>query len=221
EAQARWQARRACTSLASPVEGRDAGDELPAFTGSVESIGPALASRMASGHDATCPVPLASLRLLRVTHVDFEGRARQGELVAHAEHAEDLLTVFRSLYRARWPIRQMRLVSDYGGDDLASMAANNTSAFNCRRVLGQQQWSRHAYGAAVDLNPVQNPYVTSDRVLPPAGTQFDELDRSGSADTAPGVIHDGDVVVDAFEQIGWTWGGRWPEPDFQHFAAPE
>ncbi|MBA4609571.1 CapA family protein [Aeromicrobium sp. Marseille-Q0843] len=223
-AQERWQSRRACTSLVPvDVDGTvEAGTELPPFEGSVEPIGAALASRMASSHDpAMCPVPMDSLRYLRVTHVGFDGRAREGELAVHADHADDLLTVFRELYEARWPIERMRLVSDYGGDDEASMAANNTSGFNCRRGLGQPNWSRHAFGDAVDLNPVQNPYVTSGQVLPDAGAPFAGVDRSPGAETAPGVIHDGDVVVNAFERIGWTWGGRWPEPDFQHFAAPE
>lgn len=223
-AQSRWQSHRACTSL-EPVSGRDtveAGAGLPAFEGSVEEIGPALASRMLSSFDpATCPVPLTSLRFLRVTHVGFDGRARRGEIVVHRDHADDAVTVFRDLYEARWPIEQMRLVSDFGGDDDASMAANNTSGFNCRKVLGQQTWSRHAFGAALDINPVQNPYVTSGQVLPRAGARFEGADRSPGAETAPGVIHDGDVVVNAFERIGWTWGGRWPEPDYQHFAAPE
>ncbi|MFO6454135.1 MULTISPECIES: CapA family protein [unclassified Aeromicrobium] len=219
-ASTRWANHRGCTSLAA-VDGKlEAGTELPPFEGTVEPIGTALASRMASSHDASmCPVPLASLRYLRVTHVGFDGRARQGELAVHADHADDLIGVFRELYEARWPIERMRLVSDYGGDDNASMAANNTSGFNCRRVLGQEGWSRHAYGAAIDLNPVQNPYLTMGRVLPAAGSAFEDVDRSPGAETAPGVIHDGDVVVNAFERIGWTWGGRWPEPDYQHFAA--
>ena len=121
---------------------------------------------MASTYRAGCPVPVSDLRYLRLSHWDFAGRVRQGELVIAAKHADEVVTVFRRLYEARFPLQRMELVSEYGGDDEKSMAANNTSGFNCRTVAGTTRWSQHSFGAAIDLNPVQNPYVTGRRSLP-------------------------------------------------------
>ena len=193
---------------------------LPAYESRVREIGPALRRRMSASHDPRrCPVVLADLRHLTMSYVGFDGRAHTGEMVVAAEHADDVVGVFRKLYEARWPIRRMELVDEYGGDDNRSMAANNTSAYNCRPVAGQDTWSAHAYGAAVDINPVQNPYLTDGGVLPPAGARFADVDRSAGADTEAGVIKRGDVVMRAFEGIGWSWGGDWAQPDYQHFSA--
>jgi poly-gamma-glutamate synthesis protein (capsule biosynthesis protein) len=113
----------------------------------------------------------------------------------------------------------MRPVEEYAGDDDRSMAANNTSGFSCRTVAGTLRWSDHAYGAAIYVNPVQNPDLTTGRVRPPSGLRFAAVDRSPRARVAPGVIRADDVVVRAFEGIGWQWGGDWSPPDHQHFAA--
>ena len=113
-------------------------------------------------------------------------------------------------------IRRIWLVDAYGSSDDRSLAANNTSAFNCRFVAGTTRWSEHAYGRAIDLNPVQNPYVSSSgHVSPPSGAAY--VDRSKRA---KGMIHAGDAVVRAFVAIGWGWGGYWGSPkDYQHFSA--
>ena len=121
----------------------------------------------------------ADLRYLRLTYVGFDGRAHTGELVVHGDYAREVVGVFRTLYDARWPIRRMRLVDDYGGDDDRSMAADNTSGFNCRRVAGSRSWSAHAFGAAIDINPVQNPDLTGSSVAPPGSRRFATLDRAG------------------------------------------
>jgi hypothetical protein len=137
-------------------------------------------------------------------------------MVVHREMATDVVAVFRKLFDARFPLRRMRLVDDYGGDDQRSMAADNTSGFNCRLVTGGGSWSEHAYGRAIDVNPIQNPYVTgAGTVEPPGGASF--VDR---ARRATGMIHAGDVVVDAFASVGWGWGGTWSNPtDYQHFSS--
>lgn len=215
----RWTARQRCTGLAAERGGEQAAD--PAYASSVRRIGPALAERMRTSHRPGCPVPLRDLRLLRMTHRDLDGRARAGEMVVHRRHARDVTRTFGRLYDAGWPIARMRLVDDYGGDDERSMAAGNTSGFNCRRVAGQADWSDHAYGAAIDLNPVQNPYVRAGSVDPPAGRRFADVDRGATAPVAPGVIKADDAVVAAFARIGWEWGGTWQSAqDYQHFAAP-
>ena len=144
---------------------------LPAFSASVSRIGPRLRERMTFTYREGCPVPLRRLRLLRVGFVDFGGSARTGRIVVHAAQSREVVTVFRRLYAARWRIDKMRLVDRYEGDDGRSMAANNTSGFNCRRVAGADRWSEHSYGRAIDINPVQNPFVVGSSVLTGGGTR--------------------------------------------------
>lgn len=168
---------------------------------------------MASSYHDGCPVPLTDLRYLTLSYVGFDSRSHTGELVVSAAVAADVVAVFGRLYAEHFPVRMMRLVDDFGGSDDASMAADNTSAFNCRAVTGGGGWSEHSYGEAIDINPVENPYIAGDTVLPPAGRAF--LDRPDES----GVIHTDDQVVRAFDAIGWTWGGSWTNPiDLQHFS---
>jgi len=211
QAVADWQVRRGCAALASGPTQR--------FRASVDKITPILRQRMQSSRHPGCPVPWQGLRYLQVGYIGFDGRSHTGELVVAAPYARDVVGVFRKLYEARWPIRRMRLVDAYGGDDDRSMAADNTSGFNCRRVQGSQKWSDHAFGAAIDLNPVQNPYLTGSSVAPPGSRRFATLDRAAGALVPPGTIRSDDVVVRAFSAIGWEWGGSWAEADFQHFSA--
>jgi poly-gamma-glutamate synthesis protein (capsule biosynthesis protein) len=186
----------------------------PAFEGSISPIDRELRRRMTSWRPG-CPVHLRDLRLVRVTTWGFDHRAHRGRLIVHESHARAIRHVFRVLYRRKYPIRRLRLIDAYGSDDRRSMAADNTSAFNCRFVAGTSRWSMHAYGLALDLNPVENPYVAGDHVSPPAGRRY--LDRSTQA---PGVIHRRGFVVRAFRRIGWEWGGNWRYPkDYQHFSA--
>ncbi|WP_082570523.1 M15 family metallopeptidase [Cellulomonas sp. Root485] len=185
----------------------------PDFTSTISEITPDLATRMEPSWRPGCPVPLEDLRYVTVTHRDFDGEKAQGELVVHADAAEDMVTVFRALFDAGYPVRSMRLVDDFGASDDASMDADNTSAFNCRAITGGTGWSEHAYGRAIDVNPVENPYVSGSSVGPSAGRAF------VSRPDRPGVIHDGDEVVRAFAAVGWLWGGDWDSPvDYQHFS---
>jgi D-alanyl-D-alanine carboxypeptidase len=161
-----------------------------------------------------CPVGPSQLRLLRVSHWGFDRRARVGSIVVHAVAAREILAVFRRLYAARFPIRRIQPVEVYRGSDDASMAADNSSGFNCRFVSGTRRWSQHAYGLAIDVNPVENPYVHGGIVEPPAGRRY--LDRSH---VRPGMAVPNGVLVRAFAAIGWSWGGRWSPPDYQHFSA--
>lgn len=162
-----------------------------------------------------CPVALDDLRLVELVHVDMSGRDRWGLLVVHRSVAADVAAAFAQVHQQRFPIRRMRLVNRYDGDDDASMAADNTSAFNCRRVSGTTRWSNHAYGEAIDVNPVENPWVRGDSVEPPAGREY--TDRS---DVRPGMIVRPGSVLEAFEAIGWGWGGDWTgSKDYQHLSA--
>lgn len=163
-----------------------------------------------------CPVPLHDLRYLRLRHLNFDREPRMGELVVHERSAGRIVRAFRSLYRKGYPIRRMRLVDHYGANDTRSMNHDNTSAFNCRWRAGSPGvWSQHAFGRAIDVNPVENPYVVGSHVSPKAGRRF--VDRRNHR---RGMIHKGDEAWRAFHRIGWEWGGQWRNVrDYQHFSA--
>ena len=203
----------------SPTAGAGAsGHEVdragrPAFDSAIHRISPKLRRRMSSWRPG-CPVHWRDLRVLRVTTWGFDGRAHRGWLMLHRSQARRIRWVMRVLYRRKYPIMRMRLVDAYGSDDHRSMNADNTSAFNCRFVAGTSRWSQHAYGTAIDLNPVENPYVSGSHVSPPAGRPYADRPR------APGVIHRNGYVVRAFARVGWEWGGNWSSPrDYQHFSV--
>ena len=163
-----------------------------------------------------CPVSLDDLRLVRARYVGFDGRPHAGRIVVHRDVAADVLGVLRRLYAARFPIRRMRPVDAYRGSDFRSIEADNTSAFNCRYVDGTTRWSEHAYGRAIDLNPIENPYVTA------GGTTSHPASRAylRRAPYRPGMAIEGGVLVGAFAAVGWSWGGRWSGArDYQHFSA--
>jgi D-alanyl-D-alanine carboxypeptidase len=163
-----------------------------------------------------CPVGLGRLRHLRVAHWNFRGRRRVGELVVNADAVGAMRTAFGRLYRARFPVRRMRLVDDYGGSDYASIEADNTSAFNCRPVTGGGRWSEHAYGRAIDVNPIENPYVAADGTTAHARSRPYLRRRPHRR----GMAFRRGALVRAFAAAGWGWGGEWPRPtDFQHFSA--
>jgi hypothetical protein len=179
------------------------------------TVSPVRWSELRYSYRAGCPVGPTELRTVRVMYWGFDGRAHDGRLVVRRRVATHVVAVFRRLYAARFPIRRMLPVSAYRASDDASMAADNTSAFNCRFVGGTTRWSMHAYGEAIDLNPVENPYVQGAQVSPPGGRRY--LDRTSRR---PGMVVEGDVVVRSFAAVGWKWGGRWTSSkDYQHFST--
>jgi D-alanyl-D-alanine carboxypeptidase-like protein len=162
-----------------------------------------------------CPVPLSDLRLLMLTYRGFDGGVHTGKLVANKDAAATLVAVFRRLYVAGFPIRRMRRVDAYGGDDYRSIEADNTSAFNCRAATGSAHWSQHAYGRAIDVNPIENPYVSGGTTSHPASRPY--LDRSRHR---PGMAYEGGLLVESFRAAGWGWGGTWTGiKDYQHFSS--
>lgn len=174
------------------------------------------AARLPSSWRPGCPVPVEDLRLLTLSHWGFDGQIHTGELVVHADQAENVVRALGRLFALKFPIEKMELVDVYGADDDRSTAANNTSAFNCREVESSPGvWSQHSYGRAIDINPVQNPYLPrSGPVDPPAGAAY--TDRSN---VRPGMILSRGAVVQAFASIGWEWGGYWTSSkDYQHFS---
>lgn len=188
------------------------------FGAEIFTVSGPIAARLEHSWREGCPVPLSDLRLITLNHWDFQGNVASGELIVHHDHADDMVQVFSRLFDAEFPIERMELVDNFLGDDDLSMAANNTSAFNCREIASRPgTWSTHAFGAAVDINPVQNPYATlsGDVVLPPEGAPF--VDRSVRV---VGGIYSGDAVTSAFADVGWGWGGDWNSvKDWQHFSA--
>jgi hypothetical protein len=190
----------------------------PGFEGHSEPIEGQVRERIVgSSWEPGCPVGLGKLRLLELTYRGFDGDSHRGRLVVNRRYDDEIIAVFKRLYAINYPIRRMELIDRFGADDHRSMAADNTSAFNCRFVAGTTRWSMHAFGLAVDLNPVENPYVAGSHVSPPAGVPFADRSRE-----APGMIHDGDAVVKAFaRRAGWEWLGDGPQSirDYQHFSA--
>jgi len=211
---------------ARPAAGRPAPSASPAPSPSKAPI-PRFSAKVSgplTAHDVPyswrpgCPVPPRELRAIYMPYIGFDRAAHQGELIVNASVVKKVIKVFARLYRARFPIRQMKPVDAYHGSDPKSMAADNTSGFNCRRAVapGPPQWSMHAYGLAIDVNTVQNPYVEAGAgVQPPAGAAY--LNRS---DIRRGMAYPGGVLVKAFTAIGWGWGGNWSgSPDYQHFSS--
>ena len=139
-----------------------------------------------------------------------------GNLIVHRRAATPVLRVMRRLYAAGFPIRRMRLVDDYGANDFRSIEADNTSAFNCRFVAGTRRWSQHAYGVAIDVNPIENPYVDANGTVEHAASRSYVDRRRRRA----GMAYEGGALVEAFDAIGWGWGGRWRGArDYQHFST--
>lgn len=165
-----------------------------------------------------CTVPLDDLRYVVLEYIDFEGQKKKGEIICNKLIADDLLEIFYELCQSDYRIESIRLVDEFGGDDIASMQANNTSCFNYRFIEGTTRLSNHSYGLAIDLNPFYNPYITygkddSMHVSPEESFQY--ADRSVSF---PYKIDENDLAYKLFTRHGFTWGGNWNNSkDYQHF----
>ena len=165
-----------------------------------------------------CPVEPGRLRRVYVEHVGFDGQTHLGELIVHEDLVPEVIAIFEKLYQLGYPVEKIRTVDHYpAADDELSMEDNNTSAFNCRGIPGTTRWSQHAYGRAIDLNPLLNPCIfASDEFQPHNAAAY--LDRSR---TDPGLLHATDPAVHVFTDRGWRWAGFWRSPiDYQHFERP-
>ena len=203
--------RIAALVLAAALAGGASAAPAPApeFSAQVE---PVRWDDLRHSYRAGCPVGSPQLRTIEVSYWDFAVRPQVGRIVVARRVAPDIVSVFRHLWSARFPIRRLQPVSAYRGSDDASMAADNTSGFNCRFVGGTTRWSMHAYGEAIDVNPVENPYVQGSRYSPPAGRPY--IVRSPYR---PGMAVTGGVLVRAFASVGWKWGASFG--DYQHFST--
>jgi hypothetical protein len=185
------------------------------YRADIRRITPWVRGRMGTSWERGCPVGLRDMRYLQVTFWGFDERRHVGELIVHEDHARGIAGVFRKLYDARFPIEQMTLPTSVRRDPTPSGDGNGTGAMACRATVGQTFWSAHASGLAIDINPFQNPYKRDDLVIPELASAY--LDRSWRR---PGMINPGGVVVRAFRDIGWSWGGDWTTlKDYQHFSA--
>lgn len=161
------------------------------------------------------PVNRDELRYLQLLYWGTDNAAHKGEMIVNAEIADKVVDVFYDLYKAKYPIESVQLVEDYGGNDEVSMGKNNTSCFNGRKVKGSEEWSDHAYGMAIDLNPLYNPYVGSDgSVYPVIATEYTDRNKVFRMK-----IDENDFAYITFTKYGFTWGGHWEEnKDYQHFS---
>ena len=197
---------------------------LHPFASSIEPLPAPVSAELISARvwHSGCPVSLSQLRLLTVSHWGFDGRMHQGQVVVNEKAAAPLARLFRQLYAQRFPIRHMLLADAYGPVSGRPADGDVSGSFECRQAVpspctggtGTGSWSEHAYGEAVDLNPVENPYVgcgmTRDK------TALSYLDRSK---VRRGMVTP--AVVAAFRSIGWGWGGAWSgsTKDYMHFSA--
>jgi hypothetical protein len=196
----------------------DAKDPADSFTAAV--LSDAIKARITGkSYSADAEIPYEDLNYIKVLYYDFDGQIQEGELIVNKLAAEDILAIFRELYDKKYPIAKMTLIDAYTPMDEASMADNNTSSFCWRQVSGSEILSMHAYGLAVDINPVMNPMVITDDagtviIKPPMGADF--LARSSGA---AGLIVKGDACYNAFISRGWEWGGEWTTmKDYMHFS---
>lgn len=179
-------------------------------------------SHIASLREATKNPPIAipsavyrTLACLTVLYHSFDGRVHQGQVVVHRSLKAEVRDIFGKLLAMRFPIEKVIPISEYGWDDDASMADNNSSAFNYRPIAGTDppRWSEHSFGWAIDLNPLLNPFRDRQGVISPEGATYDF--------SVPGTIVPDGEVVRLFLERGWEWGGHWTSvKDYQHFQKP-
>ena len=193
-----------------------------AFESDISQITQQIKQRMVKGNswNKECPVPLKDLRYLRIKHINFNGEDQMGEMIVHKDVSVEVVKIFEALYDANYPINKMRLVSDYKGSDWNSIEADNTSAFNCRRATGSKKWSKHSYGKAIDINPIENPYIfRSGKSSHKASQPYLKRKRISESTSQRAMLLPHDKVTKIFTKHGWKWGGDWSGvKDYQHFS---
>lgn len=185
--------------------------------------GPLTRADVPYSYRSGCPVGPSGLRRITMNHYDYSGTVRRGTLIVSAGSVADLLKVFGAAFAARFPIKRMVPSDAYyargtrspSASDVAAMNDGNTSAFNCRPVVGNPyRMSAHSYGHAIDINTFENPYVTSGHVYPSGARGY--LVRSPYR---TGMLLSGGPVAKTMAAVGWPWGARWSHPDYQHFSS--
>jgi len=189
---------------------------------SVRPLSESLKSNLAHGQwHAGCPVVLSQLRVVTVPYVDFDGLTREGQIIVHRDVAGSVSTVFRKLYELKFPIRHMRLSEMYGPRRAIPEDEDVTGSFWCRDSVpspcvggtASGHWSNHAYGHAIDINPIENPYIGCGKVYDPRMAPYVDRSKRKKGMVTP-------AVVRAFRSIGWGWGGDWSgTKDYMHFST--
>jgi hypothetical protein len=186
----------------------------PAFKGSISPV-PRYVQKKMRGVTMreNCPIGFNQLSYVRISFLDFNHRTHRGALIVNRRLAKQVLSMFRKLYYHRFPMRSVRPMYEFNGNDHASMEANNTSAFNCRKIGTSRRFSKHSYGEAIDINPLLNPYIRGQYVAPEGARAF--ISRSSYH---PGKITRKSYVYKLFREYRWSWGGNWRySKDYQHF----
>jgi len=187
----------------------------------ISKIQPEILERMIKGNSYrdNCPIKEIDLRYIELSYIDFNGKSQIGELIVHYKVAYSVVKIFRELYNIGYPIRKMSLVSDFDGSDFASIEADNTSAFNCRNIAGTNRWSNHAYGKAIDINPLENPYISrSGKISHKKSLKYRKRNHTNNTTANRAMIASNDKARKIFSKYGWSWGGYWKSiKDYQHF----
>ena len=191
------------------------------YDASISIISTEVKKRMIQGNSwkKSCPIPLANLRYLRMKHLDFQGKTVMGEMIVHKDVAQEVISIFSELYNIGYPVHKMHLISKYKGNDWQSIEADNTSAFNCRKATGSKNFSKHAYGKAIDINPIENPYIAkSGRISHKASEKYRKRVHKKNTYADRAVLLRNDKATKIFKKYGWKWGGDWSGvKDYQHF----
>ena len=168
----------------------------------------------------SCPVSLANLRYLRIKYLNFDGKTVVGEMIVHKDVSGEVIKIFSELYSINYPIHRMKLITHYKGNDWQSIEADNTSAFNCRKATGSKKWSKHAYGKAIDINPIENPYISrTGYISHKASKAYRKRVHKDDTPADRAVLHKHDKATQIFKKYGWKWGGDWHGvKDYQHFS---
>jgi len=192
------------------------------YQSSISKITPQIQKGMVKGNSwrKGCPIPLPDLRYLRVKYKDFRGKETMGEIIVHKDVSVEVIRIFEKLYTAGYPIHKMKLVSAYKGNDWQSIEADNTSAFNCRNATGSKEWSKHSYGKAIDINPIENPYISrKGRISHKASLKYRKREHNEGTLVNRAVLLKHDQATQIFKKYGWKWGGEWSGvKDYQHFS---
>lgn len=158
------------------------------------------------------PVSFDDLSYLELTFYGIDGEINTGEMVVNKAVAKEVVDIFKELYEKKYPIEKIRLVDEYNAVDEDSMADNNSSSFCYRTIANTNKISNHGLGVAIDINPLQNPHVVNGVANPKKGQEY-----ANRTNQKPGMIVEGDDLYNAFISRGWSWGGHWKNPDYQHF----
>ena len=211
------------TLLTSTLFAEPSMQKEPQFNANISEITPEVKTRMikAKSWKRGCPVSLANLRYIQMNHLNFNGGISSGEMIVHKDVAEEVVFIFEELFHMNYAINSIKLVSDFNGNDWQSIEAGNTSAFNCRSATGSKNWSKHSYGKAIDINPIENPYIARNGHISHKASQKYRKRRhrnlNNLADRA--LLLTNDYATMAFKNYGWQWGGDWSGvKDYQHFV---